>query len=327
MKRQLGIRVEGLSVSIDSKPVLVGIDFSLEKGSYLVVLGPSGSGKTTLLRTIAGLLEPDKGRILVGGRDVTGSPPWERGVALVQQLPGLLPHLTIEENIVLAAEMRAGLGREAARAEAWRLAGMLGIDHILSRKPGQLSGGQLQRAAIAVALATRARILLLDEPLSHLDRPLAEQLRAELLKLHQATGVTVIHVTHDQDEALALATHLAVLIDGRMEAFGRTIDVYYKPPSRRVAAFLGHNVVEAGSLDPEFRGVFAIPPEALHLTEDGGYRGLLRGIVRERGRIIAFIDTPAGTMRAYVHPRDAESLQPGSPVRFDVDWRLAHQLS
>ncbi|HID41368.1 MAG TPA: ATP-binding cassette domain-containing protein, partial [Pyrodictium sp.] len=115
------------------------------------------------------------------------------------------------------------------RSEAWQLARMLGIEDVLHRRPGQLSGGQLQRAAIAVALATRARILLLDEPLSHLDRPLAEQLRNELKRLHQTTGITIVHVTHDQDEALALATHIAVLIDGRLEAFDKTERLYFRP--------------------------------------------------------------------------------------------------
>lgn len=322
-----GIRVEGLSVSLGGRRVLHRVSFGLEEAGYLVVLGPSGSGKTTLLRTIAGLLEPDEGRVLVGGRDVTRKPPWERGVALVQQVPGLLPHLTVEENIILAAETRAGLSRSEAREEARRLAAMLGIEDVLDRRPGGLSGGQLQRAAIAVALATRAGVLLLDEPLSHLDRPLAEQLRGELAAIHRATGATVVHVTHDQDEALALATHLAVLIEGRIEAFGRSVEVYYRPPSARVARFLGHNVVEAGRLDPGMQGVYSVPPEAVAPDPDGAYRGRVRSLARERGRVTVLLETEAGLLRAYLHPRDAEHLEPGVELRFSIDWGLAHPLS
>jgi len=321
------LRIQNLTVTIDGKTVLDDIDFALESGSYLVVLGPSGSGKTTLLRTIAGLLDPASGSIIVDGQDVTALPPWKRGVAFVQQIPGLLPHLTVEENIVLAAELRAGLARDAARSEAWQLARMLGIEDVLHRRPGQLSGGQLQRAAIAVALATRARILLLDEPLSHLDRPLAEQLRNELKRLHQTTGITIVHVTHDQDEALALATHIAVLIDGRLEAFDKTERLYFRPPSKRVAEFLGHNVFEAERLDPGRQGLVSLPPEAIYIHLNGGYKGVLRSLTRERGRVVASIETPAGVIRAYIHPLDAEKLTTGMQVRFDVDWSLAHRLS
>jgi ABC-type Fe3+/spermidine/putrescine transport system ATPase subunit len=307
------LEVRGLAVRLRGEEVLRGVSLCVPRGSYLVVLGPSGSGKTTLLRTIAGLVEPWRGDIVIDGRSARGLPPWSRGVALVQQIPGLLPHLSVKENIILAITARRRVQRSIAEEEAKRLLEKLGLSSVSHKRPGELSGGQLQRAALAAALATEPRILLLDEPLSHLDRPLAERLRLELMSLHRELGLTVIHVTHDQDEALSLATRMAILVEGRIRAEGEPAEIYYRPPNLDAAVFLGHNIVDAEVLGLG-KGTAVFPPEAVKLVRErveGAYPARIVQVIRERGRAIAIVRL-AGTatlLRAYVSPLEAEKLE------------------
>jgi ABC-type Fe3+/spermidine/putrescine transport system ATPase subunit len=308
-----------VSVQLDGRPVLRRVNLRVPAASYLVILGPSGSGKTTLLRAIAGLV-PAEGRILIGGRDYGSRPPWERPVAMVQQIPGLLPHLSILENVALAARVRGGLSGREALEEARRLLERLGISEVAERRPGEVSGGQLQRAALAAALAARPSILLLDEPLSHLDRPLAEQLRRMLRGVQRDYGVTVVHVTHDQDEALALATHLALLRDGEIVDYGEAPHLYFRPHRPEAARFLGHNLLpgELLGLEP---GLASFPPEAVELGE-GPYTGVVRGVELERGRAIVYLDFRGYTVKAYTHPLQAAKVRAGVRVRF----KLAEEL-
>lgn len=305
------VELRDVRVRIAREQVLRGIDLCVEEGDYLVVLGPSGSGKTTLLRVIAGLIEPERGAIIINGKDVTHAPPWERGIALVQQIPGLLPHLSVLDNIVLAVMSRRRASREEALEEARRLLGLLRISEVASKRPGELSGGQLQRAAIAVALAIRPEVLLLDEPLSHLDRPLAEQLRLELRRLHKELGVSVIHVTHDQDEALSLATRLVILWSGEIVEKGKPEELYHRPRRIITARFLGLNVVDGAVFGrPGARAIF--PPEAVRISQQGGgVEASIEEVVRERGRVIVYarlLDTNE-PIRAYIHPREASSIK------------------
>ena len=300
------VELRDLWVRLGGEDVLRGIDLCVPKGSYLVVLGPSGSGKTTLLRTVAGLVTPARGSVMIDGGDVTVLPPWERGVALVQQIPGLLPHLSVLDNIVLAMRARLGLSGDSARREALSLLDKLRIREVAHRKPGELSGGQLQRAAIAIALAIRPKVLLLDEPLSHLDRPLAERLRLELRRIHRELGITVIHVTHDQDEALSLATRLAILWNGEVLEDGEPEEIYQHPRSLVSAEFLGLNIIDARVLgEPGKRAI--LPPEAVKITtRSSGLRAIVRDIVRERGRVIIYarLAETGDPLRIYLHPRE-----------------------
>ena len=303
--------------------VLRNVSFWVPASAYLVVLGPSGSGKTTLLRAIAGLVAVESGRILIGGKDYTSRPPWERPLAMVQQIPGLLPHLTILENVELAARVRAGLPRGEARRVAEELLEKLRIAEVAGRRPGEVSGGQLQRAAIAAALAAQPSVLLLDEPLSHLDRPLAEELRRMLKGLSVEYGVTVVHVTHDQDEALALATHLALLSRGRIVAFGRARELYARPGNPEAARFLGHNLLDAKLLGLE-GGMVSFPPEAVEVGS-GPYEAVVVGVELERGRATVWLrlaERRDAVLRAYVHPLEARGLQPGARVRFKLSEEL-----
>ncbi len=308
----------GVWVRLGNRPVLRGVELRVERPQYLVVLGPSGSGKTTLLRTVAGFVEPEKGRVLVSGRDVTGLPPWERGVAMVQQMPGLLPHLTVLDNVALPAVHRRGLSWGEARSLAARLLEDVGLGGLGARRPGELSGGQLQRAAIAAALAAGAEVLLLDEPLSHLDRLIAERLRGLLRRLRDEHGRLVVHVTHDIDEALALGDEVAVLHAGRIVVHGAVAEVYRCPGSREAAELLGHAVVD-GKLLGLPQGLYSVAPDAVRLRRGTG-DWLVTRVERERGRARVTLRRGDAVLYAYTPPwgaprpgEKAEPLLTGEP--------------
>jgi ABC-type sugar transport system ATPase subunit len=222
------------------------LDLAIEPGSYFVVVGPSGSGKSTLLRLIAGLESPSAGTIWIDGRRADGLPPRDRDLAMVFQTPVVYPFLSVFENLAfglrarprVAAESRAERRAHVNRAVA-EVAAALGLTELLGRRPATLSGGQRQRLALGRALVRRPRAFLLDEPLASLDLPLRAALRTELAGLHQRFGTTVIHVTHDQAEALALGTRIAVLNQGRIVQCASPGEVYDNPASRFVASFIG----------------------------------------------------------------------------------------
>lgn len=305
--------VEGLRVRLGGVEVLHGVTLREEGPGYLVVVGPSGSGKTTLLRGVAGLVEPSGGRVVVAGRDVTLLPPWERGVAMVQQSPGLLPHLSVLENVALAAELRRGLGRGEARRLAEELLGELGLGGLEGRRPGELSGGQLQRAAIAVALATGAPLLLLDEPLSHLDRLTSERLRGLLRRVQRENRLLAVHVTHDLDEALVLADRLAVLIEGSLAAYGDADEVYRCPRSLEAARLLGHGAAPARLLGLGGEGLVTLAPDYVGLRPGGDW--VVESVERERGRLRVTVAKQGYRLHAYIHPSEAQGLGPGARAR------------
>ncbi len=215
-------------------------DFSLDigDGEFLVLLGPSGCGKTTCLRTVAGLEQPDEGRILLGGRDVTWLEPRERDMAMVFQSYALYPHLNVYENIAFPLRVRGQADNEIER-QVEQAAERLGLAGLLKRRPRELSGGQRQRVALARAIVRRPNAFLFDEPLSNLDAKLRVEMRAELKRLQHELGVTSIYVTHDQAEAMTLGRRLAVLKDGVLVQAGEPEEVYLRPACLFVAGFLG----------------------------------------------------------------------------------------
>ncbi len=296
------VEVQGVTKRFGKVYALKRASLNAPAHAITVVLGPSGSGKTTLLRIIAGIEEPDEGKIVIDGQDVTRLPPWERRVAMVFQEPALLPHMTVVENLVF-------FGAEPQYAR--ELASLLHIDHLLYRKPSELSGGELQRAAIAVALSVKPRILLLDEPFSNLDQPLREELRGLVRAVQRSLGVTIIHVTHDQDEALELGDWLVVLMNGGVVAQGKPLDLYYYPPSPMVASFLGHNIIcldgKLASIAPEFVEV-----------EPGGEAKLVE-LRAQRGRVVAVVKHKDYILKAYLHPRRALSLKDANKVNVVLD--------
>jgi len=215
-------------------------DFTLaiEAGELLTVVGPSGSGKTTLLRLIAGLERPSDGRILFNGRDLAAVPPERRGVGMVFQRGALFPHLSAAENLALGLRLQRLPSREI-QARVGEVAARLGIEALLGRLPGALSAGERQRVALGRALAARPAVLLLDEPLAALDAPLRSQLRREIARLRGAGGLTIIHVTHDQDEALSLGMRVAVMQQGVLLQVGPPQRLLDQPENAFVAGFMG----------------------------------------------------------------------------------------
>jgi multiple sugar transport system ATP-binding protein len=233
-----GVSVRDLCVRYGGQAVIQGLDLEVAEGEFLVLLGPSGCGKSTLLHSIAGLIDVHAGTVAIGGLDMTDAEPSERGIGMVFQSYALYPTMTVERNLSFGLQV-AGLPRAEIAARVQRAAQMLQLESLLQRKPGQLSGGQRQRVAIGRALVRQANVFLFDEPLSNLDAQLRTELRRELKLLHRALGSTMVYVTHDQVEAMTLATRIVVMRGGQVQQIGAPAEVYERPLNHFVAGFLG----------------------------------------------------------------------------------------
>ena len=232
------LTISGLRKSYGTVETLKGIDITLPHGEFLVLLGPSGCGKSTLLNCIAGLIEPSQGDIRIGGRSVIGVHPKDRDIAMVFQSYALYPNLDVARNIGFGLEMRGVAAPQRAEAVG-RVAETLQITPLLKRRPSELSGGQRQRVAIGRALVRDPAVFLFDEPLSNLDAKLRAEMRIELKRLHEMLGATIVYVTHDQIEAMTLATKVAVMREGRIEQFADPETIYRRPANLYVASFVG----------------------------------------------------------------------------------------
>ncbi|MBL8699395.1 MAG: ABC transporter ATP-binding protein [Alphaproteobacteria bacterium] len=232
------VRVQGVSKSFGALRVVHDVSLEVGAGEFVSLLGPSGSGKTTLLMAIAGFEGVDSGRISIGNRDVTDVPANRRDVALVFQKYALFPHMTVAENIAFPLRMRRIDRRDIATRVESALA-MVRLDGYGARMPGQLSGGQQQRVALARAIVFNPPVLLMDEPLGALDKKLRQHMQLEIKRLQARLGATVIYVTHDQEEALAMSDRIAVLRDGRLEQVGTPAALYDRPTNAFVADFIG----------------------------------------------------------------------------------------
>ena len=244
-----GITLDSLRVSYHGNVVLKPLSLTIEPGEVLALIGPSGSGKTTVLRAIAGFVQPAGGRILIGDTEVTGLPPYKRGLAMVVQNYALFPHMKVEDNVAFG--LRAQKQPKALIADRVQEAlKIVGMADYATRYPHQLSGGQQQRVAIARAIAVRPRVLLLDEPLSALDAQIRHNMVEEIARLHrELPELTILYVTHDQTEALTLADKIGIMKDGSMIAHGETHRLYHYPPNRFSAEFLGRaNILQATAL-------------------------------------------------------------------------------
>jgi multiple sugar transport system ATP-binding protein len=232
------IELRDVTLTYDVRPVLDHVSLSVEDGEFLVLVGPSGSGKTTALRIVAGLLNPTRGQVLVGGRDVTKVPPADRDLAMVFQSYALYPHMTVRNNMAFGLRL-AGVSRAERNARVERAAEILGLTELLDRRPKALSGGQRQRVAMGRAIVREPRAFLMDEPLSNLDAKLRTQVRAQIARLQRSLGVTTLYVTHDQIEAMTMADRIAVLHEGRLQQLGTPDDLFSRPANVFVAAFIG----------------------------------------------------------------------------------------
>ncbi len=236
------LEIVGLTVCYGPAIALDRLDLEIGSGEMFVLLGGSGSGKTTLLRTLGGFIQPGAGRIVLGGQDITRLPPHRRPVNTTFQSYALFPHMTVADNVAFGLR-RQGVARAEIGARVAALLEMVRLGEFAGRKPDALSGGQRQRVALARALAPRPQLLLLDEPMSALDRGLRERTRQELLRVQRQTGTTFVLVTHDQDEALAMATRIGLLHQGRLAQVGTPAALYERPASRYVAGFMGNDNV------------------------------------------------------------------------------------
>ncbi len=312
------VRIEGLTKRFGAITAVDSVDLEIRRGELFALLGGSGCGKTTLLRMLAGFEVPDGGRIVIDGQDMTGVPPHLRPVNMMFQSYALFPHMDV------AANVGYGLRREGVRAPeiATRVAEALEqvklADHA-ARRPAQLSGGQRQRVALARALVKRPKLLLLDEPLAALDRKLREGTRFELVRLQEQLGLTFVMVTHDQEEAMSMATRLAVMNTGRVAQVGTPHEIYERPASRFVADFIGiANILEADG------GWLALRPEKITLAADrpdaaNTVVGKILDIAYEGDRSLYRIVTEGkGTM--VVSTTNIDRMQPASFARGQEVW-------
>ncbi|MFE1599631.1 putative 2-aminoethylphosphonate ABC transporter ATP-binding protein [Methylobacterium sp. ID0610] len=265
------LAIEGLSKRFGPFQALAGIDLAIARGEFVCFLGPSGCGKTTLLRMIAGLDRQDTGRIRLGGVDVSTAPPAERDFGIVFQSYALFPNLTVAENVAYGLVNRR-MKRDRIRARAAELLALVGLDDQARKYPVQLSGGQQQRVALARALATSPSLLLLDEPLSALDAKVRVRLREEIRQLQKRLGITTIMVTHDQEEALAMADRVVVMRSGGIEQVGTPQEIYRAPATAFVADFIGAMTF----LDATVSAEGALRVGAVDLVCEGG-RGFVPG--------------------------------------------------
>jgi spermidine/putrescine transport system ATP-binding protein len=238
------ITISGVSRRFGGTTAVDDVTLTIAEGEFFALLGPSGCGKTTLLRMLAGLESPDAGRITIDGADMAGVPPNKRPVNMVFQNYAVFPHMNVADNIGYGLKV-AGVGAAERAAKVEAALALVKLDGLGARSPAQLSGGQRQRVALARALILQPRVLLLDEPLSALDARLREIMRGELAELQRRLGITFVIVTHDQDEALAMATRCAVMNAGRLEQVAAPAELYEAPASRFVAGFIGAvNILE-----------------------------------------------------------------------------------
>jgi multiple sugar transport system ATP-binding protein len=314
-----GVVLKGIHKAFGDNPIVRGVDLAIESGEFMVLVGPSGCGKTTLLRLIAGLESPDQGDIDIDGKRVNDAAPRDRNVGMVFQSYALYPHMTVGENLAFGLTLRKTPPDEIKKLVA-EAAALLELGPLLDRKPKALSGGQRQRVAIGRCIVRRPKVFLFDEPLSNLDAALRVQMRGELARLHQRLQSTMIYVTHDQVEAMTLATRLAVFNKGHLQQVGAPLELYQRPANRFVAGFLGSpgmnfvpgkvvgtELVSAGlrmqgpdgvqALDGQ-ELVWAVRPQACTLAADGELPGVVDAVERLGSDGFVYVKTDAGLVAA-----------------------------
>ncbi len=349
---QRGVSIRDLCIRFDSNEVIKGLNLEIQEGEFLVLLGPSGCGKSTLLHSIAGLTDFDsiaEGTVEIGGQDMTFADPSERGIGMVFQSYALYPTMTVEKNMSFALRV-AGCPKAELQRRVQRVAAMLQLEPLLQRKPGQLSGGQRQRVAIGRALVREAAVLLFDEPLSNLDAKLRAELRRELKLLHKNLGSTMIYVTHDQVEAMTLASRIVVMKGGVIQQIGAPTEVYERPANLFVAGFLGTpgmNLVPgtlavsaagavslAGALPADLAAypflqpvrdqqavLLGVRPEHVRLDPQGAWRGVVHLIEPMGNHQVVWLKCGEQLLAAIVD--EHVQLQPDQTLSFQLDLARA----
>ncbi|MCH8612879.1 ABC transporter ATP-binding protein [Arsenicicoccus dermatophilus] len=357
------LRLVGLTRRFGRHTAVDGLDLVVPQGTFFALVGPSGCGKTTTLRMVAGLEQPDEGRVLIGERDVTALRPHRRPVNTVFQSYALFPHLSVADNVAFGPRRRR-LPREVVAEQVREALALVEMGGMADRRPAQLSGGQQQRVAVARAVVNRPEVLLLDEPLGALDLKLRRQMQVELKRLQSATGLTFVHVTHDQEEAMSMADSVAVMRDGQIEQLGAPAELYDLPRTSFVANFLGQSNLaparvvgaEGDLLVLELAGqrvrvlrsrtaaqdarrvLLGVRPEKVRVVAAGDKvrkKSVANALTRATVRDVSFtgvatqylVDVPgAGAWTVYEQNVDVESTaRPGDQVT--IAWDLRHSFT
>jgi spermidine/putrescine transport system ATP-binding protein len=335
------VRLEDVVKRFDNAVAVDGISMEIPRGSFFAMLGPSGCGKTTTLRMIGGFEEPTEGRILLGDQDVVGLPPYKRDVNTVFQSYALFPHMSIEGNVAFGLE-RKGVPKGERAGRVAEMLELVGLGGFAKRKPKQLSGGQQQRVALARALVNHPRVLLLDEPLGALDLKLRKQMQLELKRIQHEIGITFVHVTHDQEEAMTMADQIAVMNQGRIEQLGVPEELYERPATAFVSGFLGVSNLLRGAVEgPDAvrldtgelirvqvngrtgRVAAGVRPEKITIGSGGG-ANQLSGTVSERAYIgvatQVVVRTTAGTIQVFAQNIDRGGRVPPPGENVILSW-------
>jgi putative spermidine/putrescine transport system ATP-binding protein len=330
------VSLQKLSLAYGETVVVPELDLDIRKGELIALLGPSGCGKTTTLQAIAGLMTPHSGKILIDGTDVTRTPANKRGIGLVFQSYALFPHLTAFENVAFGLRLQK-LSKSEITSRTDQGLQTVGLSHLAERKPAEMSGGQQQRLSLARSLVMQPKVLLLDEPLSNLDARLRLNMRSELQRLQHETGITMIFVTHDQAEALALADRIVLMKDGKIEQLGTADDLYNKPQTKFAADFFGFEnifavkgadiVGKSGGLplhSDVADGFLAWRPGSV-VVGSGPHRGIVRGVAFGGEQREYVLETALGQIKA-ASPATDPVFDIGTPVAFDLPLARARHL-
>ena len=327
---QPAIRLSGLTKSFGSVNAVDGVDLDIVEGEFFSMLGPSGSGKTTVLRLIAGFEQPTSGTISLLGQDVTDRAPFDRDVNTVFQDYALFPHMSVLDNVAYGLRVR-GVAKRARQEQARAALDTVRLGGFADRKPSQLSGGQRQRVALARATVVQPKVLLLDEPLGALDLKLREQMQVELKELQRNLGITFIFVTHDQQEALTLSDRIAVFNEGRIEQLGTPAEIYERPSSSFVAAFVGTSNIFDDDISRALlgrNGTHSVRPEKISVTTenlplnaDRTAAGVLAEVIYVGSSTQLIVDLDVGTRIVVLEQNDAHRVATnGRGARVTVGW-------
>jgi spermidine/putrescine transport system ATP-binding protein len=335
------VRLERVTKRFDDIVAVDDLSLEIERGSFYALLGPSGCGKTTTLRMIGGFEEPTAGAIYLGEREVSGTPPYKRDVNTVFQSYALFPHLSIFENVAFGLRRKGTRGGEL-KGKVEEMLALVQLAGYGKRKPRQLSGGQQQRVALARALVNSPRVLLLDEPLGALDLKLRKEMQLFIKRLQHDVGITFIHVTHDQEEAMTMADSIAVMNDGRIEQLGPPAELYERPATPFVAGFLGVSNLLPGVVEgpdavrladgtlvrAQVKGksgqvAAGVRPEKLSIGRDGGVNELAGKVVESAYIGVAtqlVVDTRAGTVQVFAQNIDSGGGVPATGSNVTLSW-------
>jgi putative spermidine/putrescine transport system ATP-binding protein len=329
------VSLRGLHRRYGQVVALDGLDLTLAPGELVALLGPSGCGKTTTLRLLAGLEDADGGQVTVDGADITHIPPSKRDMGMVFQAYSLFPHMTVRDNVAFGLKLRR-IGRAEREQRAMEMLALVGLTEQAGRYAHQLSGGQQQRVALARALAISPKVLLLDEPLSALDAKVRAQLRDQIRRIQLEVGITTLFVTHDQEEALAIADRVGVMRDGRIEQLGTPVDIYSRPATSFVAEFVGltnrlNGTVRDGSVDvrgcalplvdpatPNGAAIALVRPEAVTVADGGPLTGTVIAVTFLGATSRITVDLGDTTVLAQLSTSDATTLAAGSTVSLTI---------